>query len=364
MENEFDEINDLKEEKKYGKIEKRGKKKKTKKILLIILAVFLAIVIALVSAFFILFFKGKSQFHKDDTNIKNTLGIDDLEINEDDVIYKDETYTLDRNVVSVLFIGIDKENLNKDFGYGQNGQSDSLFVAAVNTKTKKIKLIPIAREAMVDINCYSDKGKFIGTEKKQICLAYSYGDSADKSCDNVKKSVVRYLMGINVSNYIAMDLEGIGKVTDKIGGVKLNAIESVEIDGKMCKIGDSLNLKGDNARSYVQSRTEDIMGSSLRLGRQKQFLSAFASTAGNQILNDFTKLKVYYDSMIPYIKTDLSFSQISYLVSSCLTKDIGSALQYEDIKGTMQVTDKWVEFTPDSDSLITAILDAFYIKNN
>ncbi|MCQ2455557.1 MAG: LCP family protein [Clostridia bacterium] len=335
------------------------KEKKRKKILVIILIIILAIITALSLTCFILYESGKIQFHKNDKNISAT-GIDGLETGENSITYNGKTYYLNGDVVSVLFMGIDKQNIDNNFGFGKNGQADSIFVAAVNTKTKKIKLIPIPRESMVDVNTYDSSGNFTGTKKEQICLAYSYGDSAKDSCSNVKASVSRFLMGINVSSYIAMDLKGVSNTTDKIGGITLNALESVPYQNRTCKVGEKIVLKGGDATRYIQCRNDGIDASTKRLERQKQFLSVFASTAGNQILSDFTKLKVYYDGLIPFVQTDLSFAQVSYLVTSSISKNLGNALEYENITGNMSLKGEWAEFTPDNDSLINAILNSFY----
>ena len=335
-------------------------KKKTKRVIVIILISILSLITALLLTYFILYQHGKMQFHKDDKNIVASKEVEGLEIDEDSISYNDKTYTLDKDVVSILFMGIDKERIGNNLGYGKNGQADSIFVAAINTKTKVIRLIPIQRETMVDVNTYSKDGKFIGTNQEQVCLAFAYGDDAKKSCENVKTSVSRYLMGINISSYVAIDLDGVEVITNKIGGVPLTAIESVPYNDGRCAVGDNLLLKGRNARLYIQDRTDTLDGSTKRLQRQKQFLSAFATTAGNQILNDFTKLKSYYDGMVPYISTNLSFSQISYLATACLTRDIGNLFEYETIEGNMTKEGEYVEFTPDTDSLVSVIINCFY----
>jgi len=338
-------------------------KKKVKKTLIIILCIILALLIVAVSAFFVLRYMGKKQFHKGDANIKASSGYD-IDVDENSVSYNGKDYTLNKDVVSILVLGIDKNSIGTNKGYGKNGQADCIFVAAVNTKTKQIKIIPIKRESMVDVDIYSTAGKLAETKKEQICLSYAYGDTAQKSADNVKLSVSRFLMGINISSYIAIDLDGIGKLSNLVGGVRLNSLETLTFysSGRKIKEGEDILLKGKEATYYVQYRDEDLEGSSKRLSRQKQFLSALATTAGNQILDNFSKLGDYYNAMQPYTSTDLSFAQITYLASSCITKDIGGALDYKSIEGDFVLGEKWGEFTPDSDSLITTILDVFYIE--
>ena len=327
------------------------------KITIIVGSVIVGIILLLLITYLILVSIGKSKFHKNDRDISAS-GIKVLEVDDGVVTYKGKDYTLDPDVISILFIGVDKEKIGDDFGIGSNGQADTLFVMTLNTKTKAIKIIPIPRESMVDVDVFSPKGKYTGARNEQICLSYAYGKDPEKSAENTLKSASRLLLNINISNYITMDLRGITAMTDTIGGISLTAIEDIPELG--CKTGDQLNLDGKKARIYLQSRTEDAEGSSKRLERQMQFMTVFASKAGNKISENFGLVKTYYDKMKPYTSTDLSFSQITYLASTGIVKNLGGQFDYQIIKGEKKMGEKWVEFYPDSDSLVMAILNTFY----
>lgn len=339
----------------------KKKRRKLKLVLIILLCIFLSIVLVVVSTFLILTQIGKHQFRKGNTQI-TVSGIDDIVVNEDEVIYKDKTYVLNENVVAILFVGIDKKNIEDDLGYGKNGQADCLFVAALDTETKAVTIIPISRETMTDVNVYSSQGKYAGTQNMQICLSYSYGKTAENSSENVLTSVRRMFYGINISSYVTVDLRALEELTNELGGVTVNCLEEMKIGGKTVKEGENVTLKGKDATTYIQSRGDDIEANNRRMARQKQFLSAIASKAGNEVLNNFTKLGKYYNTVIPYAATDLSFSQITYLVSSCLSPNIGSKFEYKSIAGTTAMGEKWVEFTPDPESLLEIVMDVFYTE--
>lgn len=332
---------------------------KTKKTIIIIVAVILALFLLLGSIFLILRHVGKVQFHKNDTNIS----ADAVEIEDDDTVsYNNKKYTLNRNIVSVLFIGIDKERVSENAGFGNNGQADTLFVAAVDTSTKAVTIIPISRETMVDVNIYTKDGAYAGVEREQICLSYAYGDTPQSSSENVLTSVKRLMYGVNINSYVTMDLEGIEKFTTLLGGVRVTSLENVWYKGSFLYEGQSYNLKGDMATSYIQYRNKDISANDRRMQRQKQFLSALATTAGNSIMNDFTKLSSYYSTLSPYFSTNVSLAQVTYLASNCLTMNIGDALQYKSIEGTLTQDGKWVEFEADKESVLQTVIDTFYIE--
>ncbi len=338
-------------------------KSKAKKVVLIILISLLALILIGVSAFFIMRAIGKHQFHKADTGITVENKIDDLTVNENEIEYKGVSYTLDPDVVSILFMGVDKKDINADLGYGKNGQADSIFVAAINTRDKSIKLIPLSRETMVDVSLYSTGGEYVGVKHEQLCLAYAYGDTPESCSKNVLESVRRALYGINISSYVSIDLDGVEAITNAVGGVTLPCLEEFSVDGRTYKVNETLNLDGYLARQYIQNRSKtDIYGNTRRMQRQKQFLSAFANKAGNQIMDNFTRLATYYNMMGPYISTDLTLSQVTYLASSCLSFNVGDAFQYKTIEGETTTDGQYVQFIPDEQSTLDAIVDVFYMK--
>lgn len=331
---------------------------KKKKTVLIILAILLAIVLALVSSFFILTHIGKSQFHKDDTHISNEA----INIEDDTAItYQGKKYLLNKDIVSVLVIGIDRNKINQNLGSGNNGHADVIFIATIDTKTKKSCIIPISRETLADVNLYTSDGKFAGTKKEQICLSYAYGKTPEESSKNVLTSVKRLLYGINISRYVTIELDGVKKLTDMVGGVTVTCLEDIYINSRTYKQGETVNLDGASAKTYIQHRGEDLESNNRRMQRQKQFLSALINKSGNAVMNDFTKLPAFYNKLSPHFSTNVSLAQITYLAQECLSLNFGDSLNYKTIEGTLNQGEKWVEFIPDEESVLQTVIDTFYL---
>ncbi len=332
--------------------------KKNKKIIVIVISIILAIILLLLSAFWIITAIGKHQFHKDDTNISADL----VEIeDESTIIYDGKKYILNKNIVSVLVMGIDRDNVNQNLGNGNNGQADVIFVATIDTKTKKACIIPISRETMVDVNLYTGDGKYAGTQKEQLCLAYAYGNTAEESSKNVMTSVKRLLCGINISSYVTIEMDGVSKLTDMVGGVQVTCLEDIVNKKVQFYKGNKITLNGTNAMTYIQSRGEDLEANARRMQRQKQFLSALMNKTGNAVLSNFSNLTKYYNTLSPYFSTNVSFAQITYLAQNCLTMNFGDALDYKTIDGTLTQGEEWVEFTANEESVLQAVIDVFYI---
>lgn len=332
--------------------------KKWKKVIVIVLAVILSLILALVGTFFILTSIGESQFHEGDTHIST----DAVEIEDETTItYNGKKYILNENIVSILVMGIDRDNVNENFGSGNNGQADVIFVATIDTETKKASIIPISRETMVDVNLYTADGKYAGVNREQLCLAYAYGNTTEQSSKNVLTSVRRLLYNINITSYITIEMDGVEKLTDMVGGVEFTCLEDIHYKDFSPTKGEKLTLNGKNAHYYITYRDDDVEANARRMARQKQFLSALMNKTGNVIVNDFSKLTDMYSELSPYFNTNVSFAQTAYLARHCLTMNFGDMLNYKTINGTLTQGEQWIEFEADKDSILQTVIDVFYL---
>lgn len=284
------------------------------------------------------------------------------------VRYKGKTYSYNKNIITILCMGIDREGFNDDgrVAAGQSGQADSLFLAVLDTRTGEIKLIAISRDTMTDINVYSDQGNFVGTEKLQLCLAYTYGDGREKSCENTKKAVSCLFYGIPVHAYMALDLTAIADLNDVVGGVEVPVTKDLAILDPSLKEGEKIKLHGEQAQRYVRSRlTEEAQASADanndRIERQKQYLMAFGAKALASMKKDirlpFTLYKTVEKSMI----TDLSVSECVYL-GTMAAKSGMKTVEIQSVPGKSVMGEKYAEFQVDDKKLYEKILDIFYVE--
>lgn len=332
--------------------------KKAKKVIVIIVAVLLALILTLVATFFILTYVGKSQFHKEDTHIST----DVVEIEDETTItYNGKKYTLNENIASILVMGIDRDGVDENFGSGNNGQADVVFLATIDTETKKACIIPISRETMVDVNLYTADGKYAGVNREQLCLAYAYGNTTEQSSKNVLTSVRRLLYNINISSYITIEMEGVEKLTDLVGGVELTCLEDILYPKFNPQKGQKLTLNGEDAHLYIAYRGDDVEANARRMARQKQFLSELINETGNEVLGDFSELTNLYTTLSPYFNTNVSFAQTAYLARHCLTMNFGDSIEYKTIEGTLSQGENWIEFEVDEESLLQTVIDVFYL---
>ena len=342
-------------------------KRKKRRWLRAVLLIWLGVFIALALAFLILFLVGKGQMENKTGVISAPEGESDpsADDNQGHIIkYKGSTYELNENIVTILCIGTDnRKEIEDDGTFGENGQADAIFLQTLDVKTGKAVIIAISRDTMVDVDVYSMSGSFIRVDNKQLCLAYAYGDGKKTSAKNVVKSVSRLLYGMPIEHYCAVDLEPIGLMNDAVGGVTVKALEDIQLAGGPVKKGQTVTLKGGDARRYVQTRNTALLDSNMpRMRRQQQYLMAFAKRALSMTKKDVTTPVRLFNKFSKYITTNLDPSKITYLTTSVLKNNYDGELDFRLVQGKVVEGEKWAEFVVDETALYELILDVFYNK--
>lgn len=328
------------------------------KIALIVLAVIAVALGAVAGGYAWLYYRGQQSLHTSGTVSTPSHLVDDAD--GDLVTYKGTTYRYNENITAILVMGVDKESIQTDGQYGENGQADSLFLMAMDTKSGAVHIVPISREVMVDVDLYALDGTYSGVEKTQLCLAYAYAASGEEGCRNVARSVSRLLYGVPVEKYMAIDLAGLSALTDAIGGVPVVTLEDLELDGTVVSMGKSITLNGKQAMSYIRLRDQDTEANVRRMDRQKQFLSAFMGRAGQLLQENISRLPNLYNTAKPYIVSNVTLSELTYLATNTLPSGNWRRPAYHSIAGRSVLGEEHVEFYADSTSVYEAVLATFY----
>ncbi|MBQ7740095.1 MAG: LCP family protein, partial [Eubacterium sp.] len=342
---------------------KKSKSKKSKdnklstpaKAALSIIGLILLAIVTIIATFFIL----KAMGEKD---IKTTAAPQ-----QETIEYKGHTYKYNNDVFALGFIGVDTRELETKETTDYVGAADTDMVVAVNTKTGESKVIAIPRDTMVDIDISSKSGVFLRTEKRQLCLAYAYGDGAEKSCTNSTKAMSRVLLGVPIQKYYALDLDGIAALNDAIGGVTLTSLYTFK-DADIKK-GEEVTLRGRNAETYVRERSLDDVNASLnRTERQVQYIKAYASQLLPQVVKDFSVVSRLYNTANEYSRSNISLSNATYLASLLLSKGVNE-FDTHTLQGKMKESEvmEWAdvvhaEFYTNEDDLMQTVLDTFYTR--
>ncbi len=281
---------------------------------------------------------------------------------EGDVRYKGVHYRYNSEMLTFLFMGIDKDGTVKEAKNGiDGGQSDAMFLLALNPKTKNATLISINRDTIADIDVYDKNGNFLKTIKGQLTLQHGYGDGKSISCERSVASVSRMMYNLPIHGYCAINYGAIPKINDAVGGVDLVSLEDITSGGKtIFKEGQNIHLKGNQAVLYLRSRDCDSFESAgRRTERQKQYLAAYADKAVQSIKKDVTVMVSLYNTISKYMVTDITVDEVSYFSTQIGEYRFGET-NIVSLKGETVMGEKFEEFYLDEQALYELILDVFY----
>lgn len=272
------------------------------------------------------------------------------------VYYNGHKYVFNENIISSLFIGYDQSE--KDEEEGKAGQSDFVYLMALDLQNHMTKAISIPRDTMVDIEQYYDEEYYGTNNKMQIALSYAYGDGREKSSELTKKAVSRLLFNMPINKYISLNMEGVGSISAAIGGVKLFPLESIP---KTNIIKDKrINLSDSNATAYVRWRSSDMYGSENRRKRDVQFMEEFYKSAFKAFIKNLSSMVDLFIQGQKYSVTNIGIPELIFMAVNSYNFDINK-IETKTIAGNTQMGEKFVEFWPDETNIFETILDVYYI---
>ena len=345
----------------------RKVKKKVKKRFRVwkaVLAVMILLIVVVIGVFFVLRQLGKQSLLRHES-------LEDIQITAPDgakvedsgqtVTYQGKKYRRNEAVTSILCMGVDREALEReDDVIGDNGQADTLFVAALDTETGNMTLVNFSRDSMVDVDVYNIQGGYVETKQMQLCLAYAYGDGKEKSCENEIKSVSRLLYGMPIDAYAAIDLPAVSVLNDAIGGVEVDVLEDLSSQDPALVQGAHVLLRGNQAEIYVRSRDhENVDANNSRMTRQRQYLTNFIAKTLSQTRKNLSVPLTLYDAVTAYMVTDISAPEVTYLASLLLQGSFGSQ-NIVTIPGEVKMGEEYAEYYVKEEALYQIILDVFY----
>ena len=285
-----------------------------------------------------------------------------LSNNGRNVIYDNQEYRFNTDVTSIMCLGVDREALGVDDYIGTGGQSDAIYLIALDMQTGKTTVIGIPRDIVTDVGIYSPSGEYLRTEKQQLCLAYAYGDGKHKSCRNTLTAISRLFYQLPINSYFAVDIRAIGKLNDAIGGVTVTMTDSgfYDTNGIHHYEGETVTLYGDNARKYVQHReVSQLQSSADRMTRQINYLEAFTSKALSQTKKDLSTPVNLFNIVQKRSATNLDATTITAFASCIVTNGI-SEIDFTRIPGHLESDGTYAQYVVDEEQFYEMILDIYY----
>lgn len=278
--------------------------------------------------------------------------------------YQGETYCYNRDIMTFLFMGIDR---TASEGKEGSGQADALFLLILDPHEERIKLIPINRSTMTQIVIYDEAGAERNTVEAQLCVQYGFGDGEEKSCEYQMEAVRELLYDIPVNGYIAVNMDVIPVVTDAVGGIDLTVLEDVRNKKKevILREGETVHLDGELACRYVRDRDiGEELSADARLERQRQFLTEFIYKISYMTEQDPTVPVKLFQEISGNMITDITADEVVYLAATAGGYHFDAGQVYtipgKSISGEKNEDSGFDEFHVDEDGLFELILEIFY----
>lgn len=225
----------------------------------------------------------------------------------------DKGYTYNDDIVNILLLGLDSNAAREADHAGW--RSDVMIIAAINTRTKAIKLVSIPRDTYTKVNKVNADGEIASTQNNKINAAFAFGGGPSKYSYQNAVAAVRHLMkGIPIHGYAGVDMDGFSELIDSMGGVTLEITDDMsKRDPDFPAKGTTATLSGDQALKYVRERYTTAGGDTGRSRRQRELLTAILATGQKQGMVAFaTKCLA---TMSDDVTTSLSFDQIITLAA-------------------------------------------------
>lgn len=233
---------------------------------------------------------------------------------------------IDDKIINVALFGIDTRGVNSF-----SGNSDSIMILSINTKSKKVKVMSVMRDSLVPIE---RNGK---TTYSKINAAYGWGGP------ELAVKTLNQNFNLDISDYATVNFYGMVDIIDAVGGIEATITEDELYDkgpekpglngcmGEICKyLGLNVNkykinkagtqhLNGVQAVAYSRIRycksVWDTSNDYGRTDRQRHVMQ--------ELFNKATKLKKSQyislaNALIPCTKTSMSTSEILSIAASVL----------------------------------------------
>lgn len=220
-----------------------------------------------------------------------------------------DKHTQQGKPVAYLMLGTDTGDLGRSY----KGRTDTMIVTVLNPKTKTTTMMSIPRDTKIDL---------YGATVK-INSAYAYG--------NAKSAIaaVEKLLDIKLDGYIMINMGGLTKLVDSVGGVNVESPLTFSYGGSSFTKGKSYHLNGDAALNFSRMRHEDADGDYGRQRRQQLVITAIMKKVKDnptQVMNG-----QFLDTVAKNVRTDVSLGSVKNLVSKY--RSAGNRIVSDQMKG-------------------------------
>jgi len=262
---------------------------------------------------------------------------------------------------NILVLGVDKEDIASQASFRAGGQADFLMLLSIDRHNRTITPIHIDRDIVTDVKVYGPFGHAAGVNKMQLCLSYAFGNDNKTNCENTIWAVEKLMQGIEVDQFLVLDMTGIAMLNDALGGVTVTLEDDFShMDPDMVE-GQTITLYGKQAEYYVRGR-HDVGDNTnrQRMRRQRIFLENLGALFTERIKIDPHFVVELFDELDEHIYASIDSNWISgqvYVIEHYKQKEI------LDLEGEHRIgRDGYMEFHADENGLMRLIRDVYLME--
>ncbi|WP_334329725.1 LCP family protein [Companilactobacillus sp. HBUAS59699] len=219
--------------------------------------------------------------------------------------------------ISILLMGTDASDFNRSY----EGKTDTMMVVTIDPKSEKTTITSIPHDLAVKIPGY-DKSP------AEISEAYEHGQ-AKSSITTVQK-----LLNVPVDYYALINISGMEKVINELGGVDITPTSTFSKDGFTFEQGVKTHMDGAKALAYSQETSSSSSGYLAHESRQGAMLAA--------IMHKCTSIKAlmnqkFIKTLCSQVQTDMTFDNLTTIIKNY--KHFTEKIDDTHISGTTKVID-------------------------
>lgn len=291
---------------------------------------------------------------------------------EDWVTYGDDVYEYNQECMNFIVMGIDRSGeLEKETKLSDwsAGQADAIFLLSLDNRNKKVSVIGIPRNSMVNVEIYNEQEECIDTIYNQICLQYGYAGGGELGLQKMKDGVSKLLFDLPIHGACAVSYDAIGVVAERLGGIEVTVSEDMSGLDKNYIVGSNIVLTKKNIIPYLRYRDNTELGSpTTRLTRQKEFLKNAMVQAMQEVKERPAIVSEIYQEIIPYMNTDITLDKAVYLAAEVLDYSLTDSSFYQltgvdkqvDFENAKNAEDFYDDYYLDEEKLKDTVIKVFY----
>ncbi len=236
----------------------------------------------------------------------------------------------DKNVINVALFGVDSRDEN-----AFSGNTDSIMILSLNTKTKKVKIFSVMRDTLVPME-YDGK-----TVYGKINSAYAKG--TDRKNPELAIKTLNQAFDLDISEYATVNFYGMTDIIDAVGGItatitkdeltwkgydhpnlnncmdEICANMGLDPEDYYIHTAGEQKLNGVQAVAYSRVRNcTSVWGTRDDFGRTDRQRHVMQQLFNNAITMKKTQYVSLIKALIPCSETSLSYSDVLSLAVNIL----------------------------------------------